>query len=178
MIVLLYFILFIISVIALVLVLAIFMKKEHFVKREIVINAPLPKVFDFLRHLKNQELFNKCANTDPDRKWEHKGTDGTVGYVISWSGNRKAGEGEKEILNIIEDKRIETQIRFVKPMKTIANIDMETEYISENQTKVSFSNSGTINYPMNVFIPMAEKKFPKDIDESLLELKGILEKEK
>ncbi len=164
------------SIIALLLIIALFMKKEHYVKREIVINAPIQKVFDFLKLLKNQDQFNKWAKADPDRKWEYKGTDGTVGFIISWSGNKKAGEGEKEIMNIIEGKRIETQIRFIKPMVTTADVIMETESISDNQTKVSLINSGTLKYPMNIFIPMAEKNFPKDMDSSLATLKTVLEK--
>lgn len=163
------------SLITLLLVAAMFMRKDHFIKREIVINAPLEKVFNFLRLLGNQEKFNKWARTDPDRVWEYKGTDGTAGYIISWKGNKKAGEGSKEIINIVEGKRIETEIRFVKPMKVTASVIMETESLGNNQTKVSLINSGTMKYPMNIFIPMAERNFPKDMDESLLTLKNILE---
>ena len=162
--------------IALLLILALFIKKEHYVKREIVINAPLQKVFDFLKLLKNQDKFNKWAGTDPDRKWEFKGTDGTVGYIISWRGNKKAGEGEKELMNIIDGKRIETEIRFVKPMRVTASVIMETEPLSDTQTKVYLINAGTMKYPMNIFIPIAEKRFPRDMDESLVTLKNIFEK--
>src|ERR1700738_2759360 len=95
------------------LIIALFMKKQHYVNREIIINAPLKKVFDFLKLLKNQDKFNKWAKTDKDRKEEFKGTDGTVGFIYAWRGNKGAGEGEKEIKNIIEGKRIETEIRFV-----------------------------------------------------------------
>ena len=166
----------IVGIIALLLIIALFLKKEHYVKREIVINAPRQKVFDFLKLLKNQDKFNKWAKADPDRKWEYKGTDGTVGFIISWNGNKNAGEGEKEIINIIEGKRIETQIRFVRPMKTTAGVIMEIEALSDNQTKVNLINTGTLKYPMNIFIPLAEKNFPKDMDASLLALKEILEK--
>ena len=168
--------LIIVGFIALLLIIALFLKKEHYVKREIVINAPSQKVFDFLKLLKNQDKFNKWAKTDTDRKWEYKGTDGTVGFIISWNGNKNAGEGEKEIMNIVEGKRIETQIRFIRPMKTVADVTMETESLLENQTKVNLINSGTLKYPMNIFIPLAEKNFPKDMDSSLLALKEILEK--
>jgi hypothetical protein len=164
------------GIIALLLIMALFMKMEHYVKREILINAPLQKVFDFLKMLKNQDKFNKWAAADPDRNWEYKGTDGAVGFIISWKGNKKAGEGEKEIMNIIEGKRIETQIRFVRPMSTVADVIMETETVSDNQTKVSLINSGELKYPMNIFIPIAENKFPKDMDVSLSTLKNILEK--
>lgn len=164
------------GIIALLLIIAFFMKREHYVKREIIINVPRQKVFDYLKLLKNQDKFNKWAKADPDRNWEFKGTDGTVGFIISWNGNKNVGEGEKEITNIIEGKRIETQIRFVRPMATIANVIMDTESLSDNQTKVYMSNAGTLKYPMNIMIPIAEKMFPKDMDISLSTLKSILEK--
>ena len=164
------------GIIVFLLIIALFMKREHYVKREIIINAPLQKVFDFLKLLKNQDKFNKWAKADPDRKWEFEGTDGTVGFIYAWNGNKKAGEGEKEIMNIIEGKKIETQIRFVRPMATIANVIIETESLSDNQTKVYLSNAGTLKYPMNIMIPIAEKMFPKDMDISLSTLKSILEK--
>lgn len=164
------------GIISFLLIIALFMKRDHYVKRTIIIDAPLQKVFDFLKLLKNQDKFNKWAKADPGRNWEFKGTDGTVGFMISWNGNKNAGEGEKEIMKIIEGKRIETQIRFIRPMATIADVIMETESLSENQTRVNLINAGTLKYPMNIFIPIAEKKFPKDMDESLSTLKGILEK--
>src|SRR5450432_4133763 len=164
------------GLIALLLIIALFMKREHYAKREIIINAPRQKVFDFVKLLKNQDKFNKGAMADADRKAEFKGTDGTVGYIYAWSGNKNAGEGEKEIKNIIEGKRIETEIRFAKPMTTSASIIMETESLSDNQTKVYWSNAGTLKYPLNIMISMLEKHVVKDMDISLLTLKSILEK--
>ena len=164
------------GIIALLLISAFFMKREHYVKRDIIINAPSQKVFDYLRLLKNQDEFNENAKAGPDRKKEFKGTDGTVGYIYSWSGNKNAGEGEKEIKNIVEGKSIEMEIRFVKPMTVTATIIMETASLSDNQTKVNWSNAGTLKYPVNIFIPMMEKSVAKDMDTSLLTLKNILEK--
>ena len=164
------------GLIALLLLIALFMKKEHYVKREIIINAPRQKVFDYIKLLKNQDEFNKDAMTAPDRKREFKGTDGTVGYIYAWSGNKKAGVGEKEIKNIVEGRSIETEIRFVKPMAVTASIIMETASLSDNQTKVYWSNAGILKYPINLFIPMMEKSVAKDMDISLINLKTILEK--
>jgi hypothetical protein len=164
------------GILALLLLIALFMKKEHYVNREIIINAPRQKVFDYIKLLKNQDEFNQHAMAGPDRKREFKGTDGTVGYIYSWSGNKNAGVGEKEIKNIIEGKRVESEIRFVKPMRATASIIMETESLSDNQTKVSWSNAGTLIYPFNIMIPMMEKHVAKDMDSSLSTLKNILEK--
>ena len=164
------------GIIALLLLIALFMKREHYVNREIIINAPRQKVFDYVKLLKNQDEFNKHAMAGPDRKREFKGTDGTVGYIYAWSGDKNAGVGEKEIKNIIEGKKIEMEIRFVKPMAATASIIMETESLPDNQTKVSWSNAGTLKYPLNIMIPMMEKHVAKDMDSSLSTLKNILEK--
>jgi hypothetical protein len=163
------------ALVVLLLIVGLFMKKEHFVKRQIVINAPLQQVFGFLRLLRNQDAFNTGAMAGADRKRDYKGTDGTVGFVYSWSGNKDAGEGEKEIISIVEGKRIEMEIRFVKPMATKARIVMETEAVSDTQTRVSWSNAGSLKYPVNIMIPMLERMLPGEMDKSLLNLKNILE---
>jgi len=164
------------GIIVLLLIIALFMKKKHYVNREIIINAPRQKVFNYIKLLKNQDEFNKHAMAGPDRKREFKGADGTVGYIYSWSGDKNAGVGEKEIMNIIEGKRIETEIRFEKPMRATASIIMETESLSDNQTKLSWSNAGVLKYPINILVPMMEKHVAKDMDISLSTLKDILEK--
>ena len=164
------------GIIALLLIVALFIKKEHYVRREITINAPRQKVFDYLKILRNQDEFNKHAKAGAERKRDYKGTDGTVGFIYAWSGDKDAGEGEKEIKNIVEGKTVETEIRFVKPMRATATIIMETESLSENQTKVTWSNTGTLKYPVNIFVPLMEKNLPKDMDASLATLKSILEK--
>ena len=52
----------VVGIIALLLIIALFIKRDHYVRREIVINAPLQKVFDYLRMLKNQA---QDSSTDP-----------------------------------------------------------------------------------------------------------------
>lgn len=152
------------------------MKKQHYVRRDIIINAPSQKVFDYVKLLKNQDQFNKHAMADLDRVKSFKGTDGTTGYIYSWKGNKDAGEGEKEIKNIIEGKKVEMEIRFIKPMRVSATIIMETDPLPGDQTKVYWSNAGTLKYPINLFIPIMERSVAKDMDISLQNLKNILEK--
>ena len=164
------------GIIALLLIIAIFIKKRYYIHREIIINAPLQKVFDYLKQLKNWDNFNERATADPSRKNEYKGTDGTVGFIYAWSGNKKVGQGEKEIKSIIEGKTIETEIRFVKPFTAIGYTNMSTESISDIQTKVTLSNSSTLKYPLNILLLMVEKGIAKDMDISLSTLKTILEK--
>jgi hypothetical protein len=60
-------------------------------------------------------------------------------------------------------------------MAATAHIIMETESLSDDQTKVSWGNAGTLKYPINLMIPMMEKMLPKEMDSSLSTLKNILE---
>jgi len=164
------------GIIALLLIIGLFTKREHYVKREIIINAPLQKVFSYAKLLKNEDEWNKNEKTDPNKKQEFRGKDGTVGFIIAFSGNKNVGVGEKEITNIIEDKRIEIEMRFVKPLTFTATLIMDTESLSANQTKVNFIHTGIMKYPLNIMIPMFEKMFAKQMDISSSNLKNILEK--
>lgn len=47
-------------IIALPLVLALFLKKVHYVKRAIVIDKPSQQIFDYVKLTQNQETFNEC----------------------------------------------------------------------------------------------------------------------
>lgn len=162
------------GIIVLLLVAALFVRKKYVIRREIVINAPKLEVFGYLKHLKNQDHFNKWVMVEPDMKREFKGTDGTVGFVYGWNGN-KAGAGEQEITAITEAEKIETEIRFIRPFTGVAHADFLTEAISGNQTKVVWSNVSEMKYPMNIMIATIEKMLAKDMDTSLLNLKNLLE---
>lgn len=164
------------GILALVLTGALFMKREHYVRRDIIIHVPRQKAFDYLKLIRNQDKFNIHAMTDPARIKDFKGTDGTVGYIYAWSGDKNAGEGQKEIKSILEGKRIEMEIRFVKPMSATASVIMEMESLPGDQTRVYWSNAGTLNYPLNVMIPMLQRSVAKGMDMSLRNLKNILEK--
>jgi hypothetical protein len=164
------------GILVLALVLALFMNKKYNVQREIIVDAPLQKVFDFLKQLKNQDKFNKWVMLDRDMKKVFKGTDGTAGFIYGWNGNKQAGEGEQEIKNIVEGKKIETEIRFVRPFAAVAYANLLTEPVSDKQTKVTWTNAGTMKYPMNLMTSMMEKMLGKDMAVSLSNLKNILER--
>ena len=164
------------GIIALLLLIALFTKKGYNIHCDTIINAPLQKVFAYLKQLKNWDNFNERAVADPSKKNEFRGTDGTVGFIYAWSGNKKVGEGEKEIKFISEGEKIETEIRFVKPFIAIGHTTMVTEQVTDTQTKVLFSNASTLKYPLNFLLLFVEKRIAKDMDESLSTLKNILEK--
>lgn len=162
--------------IAVPFILALVIRKNYFVKAELIIDAPCEKVFNYVKQLKNQDHFNKWVMVDPNMKREFRGIDGQIGFIYAWNGNKQAGEGELEIKALEEGKLIQTEIRFVRPMPGIGKIIMITEAVSESQTKVSWSNESTMKYPLNLLVRMIEKMLTKDMHTSLNNLKTILEK--
>lgn len=160
----------------LIFILPLFMRKDYNIQRSVLIEAPNEKVFDYLRQLKNQDNFNKWVQADPHMKREFKGTDGTVGFIYGWNGNKRAGEGEQEITSIEAGKKMDTEIRFVRPFKSIAYASLITENVSDMQTKVTWTNQSRMAYPMNLMLSPIEKMLAKDMDTSLNSLKTILEK--
>jgi hypothetical protein len=164
------------GLIALVLIIALFMKKDYVTHREIIISAPLAKAFDYLKHIRNQDHFNKWIMIDPGMQKNFKGTDGTVEFIYAWNGNKEAGEGEQEIKAITEGKNIELEIRFVRPFAGIAHGTFKTEAIAIDKTKVIWNTSSTMKYPLNIMLPMITGMLEKDMATSLTTLKSILEK--
>ena len=68
------------GIIALLLIIALFTKKEYGVEREIAIDKPKKIVFDYLKLLKNQDNYSKWATMDPDMNMEKMlGDDFTTG---------------------------------------------------------------------------------------------------
>jgi hypothetical protein len=169
----------IVGIIALLLIAAIFIKKDYAVEREVVIEKPKQEVFDYIKPLKNQDSFSVWAMRDPAMKKEYRGTDGTVGFVSAWDSEKDdVGKGEQEILKIAEGERIDYELRFIKPFEAKDKAYMVTEGVTENQTKVKWGFNGNMKYPMNLMLLFMDmdKMLGKDLDQGLQNLKAILEK--
>ena len=168
----------ILGIIAALLIAGLLIPKGMKASREIVINKPNAEVFNYIKQLKNQDNYSKWGSMDPNMKKEYRGTDATVGFVSAWEGNKKVGAGEQEITGIEEGRKLSTELRFIKPFKSVAQSSMTTEALSDNSTKVSWGFEGQMNYPMNImklFMNM-EKSIGNDFSTGLNNLKVLLEK--
>jgi hypothetical protein len=169
----------IVAFVALLLIVALFVKKEYALEREIVINKPKQEVFDYIKLVKNSENFSVWVMADPAMRKEFKGTDGTVGFVYAWdSQDKNVGKGEQEIIALTDSGKIDYQIRFIKPFEGLASAYMATESVSDGQTKVKWGFASAMPYPMNLmclFMNM-EDILGKDLQKGLENLKVLLEK--
>lgn len=169
----------IVGLVGLLLITALFVKKDYAVEREIIINKPKQEVYDYIRLLKNQNNFSKWASLDPAMKTSFKGTDGTVGFISSWeSKNDNVGAGEQEITKIAEGERIDYALRFKVPFESNCDAYMITEDAGNNTTKVKWGFSGKYDYPMNIMnlLMDMEKAIGGDFELGLSNLKKIMEK--
>jgi len=166
----------IIAVIAILLIVAIFVKKDYAVERSLVINKPSQEVYDYVKLLRNQEQYSKWVMTDPNMKKTFTGTDGTVGFIYAWDGNDKAGKGEQEITKLVDGASVATEVRFIKPFAGIAWAKMLTTPKENGQTEVVWTMTGKNNYPVNLMNIFIDSMLGNDMDTSLKNLKTILDK--
>ena len=167
------------GIVALLLIVALFVKSEYAVERETTVNKPKQVVFDYLKMIKNQNNYSVWNMKDPNSKMNFTGTDGTVGFISSWESEmREVGKGEQEIKKITEGSRIDMQLRFKKPMEMTDNAYMSTEAIDSTHTKVKWGFNGKTAYPFNImglFMDM-DKMLGPDLQKGLDNMKAIVEK--
>lgn len=172
------FLYILLGLIVIIIFLALIAPKKYEVNRSVIINKSLPEVFQYLKFVKNQDNWSPWKKKDPNMKQESVGTDGEVGFIAKWEGNKEVGIGEQEILHIEHNHQIKTELRFLKPWKSTSDAYIKVTEVEANQTNVTWGFTGNNPVPMNIFMLFFnfEKAVGKDFEEGLASLKEILEK--
>ena len=167
----------ILTIVVIVLILGLIAPKHYEVNRSIVINKPIAEVFNYLKYVKNQDDWSPWKKKDPDMKQTFEGTDGEVGFISKWVGNKTVGEGEQEIKKIVENESIETELRFLKPWKSQSDAYLRVVDLNKKQTNVTWGFKGKNVFPFSVFMLFMnmDKAVGKDFEEGLSNLKEQLE---
>jgi hypothetical protein len=164
------------ALVVIIVLMILFAPKKYDINRSLVIERSLPDVFAYLKSVKNQDHWSPWKKRDPNMKQRFEGTDGTVGFVSKWEGNKQVGTGEQEITGISENKEVITELRFFKPWKSVSEGYLKVEEAG-NGTKVVWGFRGVNKPPMNammLFFNM-DKAVGKDFEEGLSDLKKLLE---
>ncbi len=168
-----------VALLAIIMIVGLVAEKDYNVEREIIINKPVDEVFDYIKHLKNQDNYSKWATMDPDMIKTFRGEDATVGFVSAWdSKNEDVGVGEQEITAIKEGERVDFEIRFFKPFESMSPAYMTTTTVEGNQTKVVWGFNGHMEFPTNLMLVFMdfENMIGDDLSTGLANLKVELEK--
>jgi len=169
----------IIAVVAILIIFAwIQSTSGMLIERNVMVNKPLNEVFNYLKLVRNQDNFSVWNMEDPTKNVDFVGTDGTVGYIYKWDSptNKNVGAGEQEILAIDEGKSILYEVRFFRPMKNVAQVSFQTQALSPTQTQVEWKFNGKSVFPFSLLKSVFANMLGKDMQKSLDNLKGILEK--
>lgn len=167
------------AIVALIVVLGLIAPNNYQAKRSIIINHTLPETFAYLKSIKNQDNWSPWKKKDPNMTQTFEGTDGEIGFISKWKGNKDVGEGEQEIVSIVKNESIDTELRFFKPWKSQSIGHLLVDKVDEEQTMVTWGFSGRNPFPFNIFMLFFnfEKAVGKDFEEGLESLKEILEKQ-
>lgn len=164
------------GIIVLLLLIGLLTPGEVKIEDTIVINKPVDEVFNYVRHIRNQDNYSTWNRADPGMKKEYTGTDGQVGFVYKWdSAEKNVGAGEQEITAIVPDQSMDMELRFKRPMEDTARSKMTTEAVGPNQTKVMWGFYSTMKFPMKIFKPMLTGMLRKALVTGLQTLKKELE---
>lgn len=164
------------GIIVLLLLIALFIKKDFMLEKKVIINRSKQEVFDYLKLIRNQEKYSVWVMKDPNIKIVYTGTDGTVGFTSSWESNDKnVGIGEQEIKKI-NGESMEVEIRFKKPFEATNYALTTVTIMGDSQTKVTQIFYGKSKFPMNLMNLMMDKMVGNDMQKNLENLKNNLEK--
>lgn len=166
------------TLVVIIIVLGLIAPNEYEVRRSIIIDKPLSNTFQYLKFIKNQNDWSPWKRKDPNMEQTFEGTDGEVGFISKWKGNKDVGEGEQEILSIVENESIDTQLRFFKPWKSKSIGHLLVDQVDDNQTMVTWGFTGRNPFPLNMMTLFFnfEKAVGKDFEDGLESLKQVLEK--
>src|SRR4249919_1900502 len=125
------------ALVVLVLVVALFVPGEYKVERSTEISRSKKEVFNYVKHIRNQDKYSVWNMADPNIVMNFKGEDGNVGFVSAWDSKMEhVGKGEQEITKINEGESIETVLRFYRPWEGTANAGFVTEQTGPDKTLV------------------------------------------
>jgi len=162
---------------AIILIAAAILPKKTTIIADILIEKSVSTVFDYVKFQNNQHHYNKWVMADPNAEFKNTGTDATVGFKLYWnSKNNNVGEGEQEIIEIVDQQKIVNEIRFIRPFSGTSLSTMSLNEINENNTKVSLTFESVAKYPYNLMSALMSSVLKKDMGITLQNLKTNLEK--
>lgn len=146
------------------------------ISRDILINAPVEKIFPYLNNSKLAEKWGPWIEIDPIAKMSYSGPDSGVGSRASWTGGKQLGTGSATIIESQLNERVSIQLEYTEPMK----MSQLAQYLVQpygKQIKITWRVSGRNNFMgrlMCVFMNM-DKRVGGMFEKGLSNLKKLVE---
>jgi uncharacterized protein YndB with AHSA1/START domain len=146
------------------------------VRRDTTIDAPPSRVYEQIVDFRRWQSWSPWEDLDPDLQRTYSGAPAGVGAAYAWSGNRKAGQGRMEIVDVTEPSRLRIDLRFEKPFKARNEIEFSIEP-SGSGSHVTWSMTGRktlMTKVMGLFTSM-DKMVGPDFEKGLARLRATAE---
>lgn len=145
----------------------------YHVSRSTVIHADADKVFDTVADFGTWTTWSPWLCAEPEAEVVVSDDPSSVGSTYAWRGE-VVGQGEMEHEVLQRGTRIESQIRFIKPFKSVAQVSFDFEPSGEG-TSVTWHMNGKMPFFLFWMIPMMKSFIGMDYQRGLLMLKEWLE---
>jgi hypothetical protein len=151
------------------------MAHTYTVERREHISAPAAAIRGHIVDLHRWEAWSPWEDLDPDQRRTYGGAAFGVGAWYEWEGNRKAGKGRMEILEV-DASTVRIDLQFLKPFKSHSNTIFVLEPEGDG-TLVTWTMAGPhtmMTRVMGLFISM-DKMIGPDFEKGLARLKADAE---
>ena len=142
------------------------------VRRGLLIDAPTGEVFAAIRNLKTWPEWSPWLLHEPDTKIVYSEDNQQEGGSYSWDG-KLVGAGKLSHLNISPDSRIEQQIEFTRPFKSLNQVNWYFEN-RNGSTYLEWEMLGSMPFLFRFMIKDIKPMISKDYDLGLALLSGYL----
>lgn len=148
---------------------------EFEVARSVVVVADPHQVHALVNDFREWQKWSPWEGLDADVDRDYSGPDIGVGARYAWSGNKKAGSGNMEIIDSSPDE-IDVRVNFHRPFRASNEVSFTFVPVSDG-TEVTWRMTGQQKGLMGVvgrLLPM-DKLLGKDFDKGLAQLKQSVE---
>jgi len=139
------------------------------VKKSIVINAPVEKIYAVVRDFKQWTIWSPWLIAEPDCKVTYSDD----GMSYAWEGNVTEA-GEMKIRSEVEGRKIDQDLAFLKPWKSLADVHFTFAEKGEG-VEVSWVMDSSLPFFMFFLKGMMEAFFGMDYERGLQMLKDYVE---
>ncbi|MFI5085027.1 MAG: SRPBCC family protein [Actinomycetales bacterium] len=114
---------------------------SYSVSRSALIPAPAARIFPYINSFHEWTKWSPWESVDPAMDRSYSGRESGAGAKYVWSGNRKAGAGNMEIIASEEPSSVSIRLEFTKPFKAV-NPTVFTLAPEGSGTRVTWTMTG------------------------------------
>jgi uncharacterized protein YndB with AHSA1/START domain len=146
------------------------------VQRATSIAAPPQRVYDLVSDFHEWRRWSPWEDVDPQLSRTYTGPPSGVGAGYSWSGNRQAGAGRMEIVEVQPPSLVRVDLEFTKPFRSRNTFSFVIEpFGSGSQVTWTMTGQQTLATRVMGLVRPMDKMIGPDFEKGLARLKAAAE---